>query len=122
MIAAGAILGGVLVVAGAAKIGAGTAWPDQAAAMGTPRWLAQIVPWVEIAIGAAVAARLAAPWAVLVAMAMLVAFSVLIIIRLTRGEHPRCACFGAWSARPLSWVHVARNGGLLALGAVVLVG
>lgn len=122
MIAAGAVLGGVLVVAGVTKIAAGTAWPAQAAAMGTPRWLARIVPWVEIAVGAAVAVRLAVQWATLAAMAMLVAFSMLILHRLAQGDRPPCACFGAWSARPLSWVDLARNGGLLILGAVVLVG
>jgi hypothetical protein len=51
----------------------------------------------------------------LVAFAILVVFTVQILRQLRRGHHPLCACFGAWSAKPLGATHVARNAALMAL-------
>jgi len=50
-----------------------------------------------------------------------VAFTLLIMRQLQKGERPVCACFGSWSSKPLSWNHVARNAGFIALAAITIV-
>lgn len=89
------------------------------------RWpapLAMIVPLAELltavvlvlwpAVGAAAA------------LAMLCAFTV-ILVRVIRGGVPLgCACFGAWSARGntgVGWASVARNAVLAAMATFVVV-
>jgi hypothetical protein len=119
---AAVLLGGAMVVAGAAKVAAREAWPVQAREMGAPQWVIPILPWVELAIGATliVAAgdvrRLAATAAAL----LLMVFSVQIAALLRRGQRPVCACFGSWSARPLGVRHLSRNLGLILLALVSL--
>jgi hypothetical protein len=39
---------------------------------------------------------------------------------LVAGRRPECACFGAWSAKPIGVGHVVRNGVLLALAVLAL--
>ena len=119
--AAALVLGALFIGAGVSKVALGGAWPAQAARLGTPRLVAVAVPWVEIVVGAAVAARLGMPWPSVAALALLVAFTTLLVTRLAAGDHPPCACFGAWSTRPLSWTHVARNAALMALAIVAIV-
>ena len=102
-------VGLLFVLAGASKLAMGAAWPDQARAFGAPRWAAPLVPWVELAIGAALVAQLARPLPAIAAIAMLAVFSVLIARHLRAGRAPTCACFGAWSAKPVGPGHLARN-------------
>ena len=52
------------------------------------------------------------------AVALLVAFTTLIVGRLMAGHRDACGCFGTWSQRPLSWRDLARNGLLIALGVI----
>ena len=56
----------------------------------------------------------------IVALFVLVAFTALIVRRLAQGQHPPCACFGAWSAKPLGWSHVARNVVLMVIAVVAM--
>ncbi len=56
------------------------------------------------------------------AVALLVAFTTLIVGRLLAGHRDACGCFGTWSNRPLSWRDVARNSALIALGVVAALG
>ena len=115
-------LGAVFVIAGAAKVALGTAWPAQARAMGAPMPVATVVPGIELIVGAALITRLAMPLPALAAIALLVAFSVLIARQLVDGRHPPCACFGAWSHRPLSGGHLVRNAALLVVAVLALWG
>jgi len=114
-------LGLAFVAAAFTKIGQGRAWMAQAVAVGTPRLVATSLPWVELALGAALVAGLASPWPAVGAIAMLGLFTAWIVSQLAAGRRPPCACFGALSTRPLSWWQVARNGGLVLLGAVSVV-
>jgi uncharacterized membrane protein YphA (DoxX/SURF4 family) len=109
------VLGAAFVLAGAAKLAAGIAWRSQAVQLGAPAWVAPWVPWVELVVGALLVSQYAEPVPAILAVALLIAFTGLIIVRLARGEHPPCACFGAWSAKPIGAAHVARNVVLLAL-------
>lgn len=113
-------LGLALVVAAVAKLAAGVRWVDQAATLGVRRPIAVALPWFELTVGATVAAGLAEPWPAVIAVGLLVVFTAWIAVHLVRGDHPPCACFGALSAAPLSWWHVARNVALIALGALSL--
>jgi hypothetical protein len=113
-------LGAMFVIAGATKLALGAAWPAQARAMGAPMPIATVVPGVELVIGAALIARIAMPLPALAAIVLLVSFSVLIARQLVDGRHPPCACFGAWSNRPLSGAHLVRNAVLVAVAIVAL--
>ncbi len=119
---AAVVLGAAFVLAGAAKLAAGIAWRSQAVQLGAPAWVAPWVPWVELLVGAALVSRLAEPVPAVLAIALLLAFTALIVVRLARGEHPPCACFGAWSAKPIGAAHVVRNAVLLALAVLALWG
>jgi Methylamine utilisation protein MauE len=113
-------LGAVFVIAGAAKLALGAAWPAQARAMGAPMPVATIVPGVELVVGATLIARIAMPLPAVAAIVLLVSFSVLIARQLVDGRHPPCACFGAWSHRPLSGAHLARNAVMTVVAIVAL--
>lgn len=114
------LLGVAFLVAGGSKLAAGPAWPHQAAELGAPKLLVPLLPWLELATGAALVVQLAKPFAAIAALALLVAFSVLIAVRLSQGRRPVCACFGAWSAKPIGPAHLLRNGALIALGILAL--
>ena len=114
------VLGLVFLVSGGSKIAAGQAWPDQARGLGAPPLVVPVLPWLEIVLGAVLVMQLAPVLAAAVALAVLVAFTALILRRLSEGEHPPCACFGAWSTKPLGRGHVVRNVGVMALGVVAL--
>ncbi len=121
-LAASIIVGVAFLVAGGAKVAAGPAWPQQARALGTPRLAIVAVPWIEIALGALLCARVAPPVPALFALGLLVAFTSLLVTRLLQGQRPPCACFGSWSARPLGWRHLVRNAVLIALTLLGAIG
>lgn len=112
------LLGAAFVVAGASKLAAGEAWPPQARDLGAPVWSVRVVPWVELALGAVLVVQVARRLAAIAALGLLVAFTALIVARLREGRRPPCACFGAWSAKPLGAGHVARNAVLGVLAGV----
>ncbi len=85
-----------------------------------PRLLALFLPATELATALllVVNPRLGGQCAV----ALLVAFTTLIVGRLMAGHHDACGCFGTWSRRPLSWRDLARNGLLIALSVIAALG
>lgn len=113
---AGLIVGAAFVVAGASKLAAGRGWNQ----LRVPAWLAAPVPFVEIVVGALLIVQLWRPWPAVAALALLVAFTALLLAHLRAGSRPPCACFGAWSAKPISWHHLARNLVFLALAILAL--
>jgi uncharacterized membrane protein YphA (DoxX/SURF4 family) len=115
------VLGAAFVVAGASKLAAGPSWPEQARGLGAPSWAIPVVPWVELVLGAALVARLAPRPLAVVAFGVLAVFTVLLAARLREGRRPPCACFGAWSARPLGPGHLVRNAALMVLAVVAAV-
>jgi uncharacterized membrane protein YphA (DoxX/SURF4 family) len=112
------VLGGAFVLAGASKLASGRAWPEMATQMGSPPIVTRVLPVIEIIVGAMLVVSLWRRVLALVALAILVVFTVQILRQLRRGQHPMCACFGAWSAKPLGATHVARNLALMALALV----
>jgi hypothetical protein len=119
-VVASVLLGVSFLVAGGSKIAAGAQWPDQARAMGAPTRVIPILPWIELGLGALLIAQVASVVLGWIALGLLVAFTLLIVRRLRAGQHPPCACFGAWSAKPLGWGHVGRNAVLIALAIVTI--
>ncbi len=119
--AASVALGAVFAVAAVTKMAAPT-WTADAAALGVPRWLARPVPAVEVVLAATLVAGIASPVPALAAVGLLVVFSALVARALRRGRRPVCACFGRWSARPISAWTLARNGVLLVLAAAAALG
>jgi uncharacterized membrane protein YphA (DoxX/SURF4 family) len=115
------LLGLVFLVSGGSKIAAGAAWPEQAAGLGAPTIVVPALPWIEIVLGAVLVMQLAPVTAAVIAIVVLVAFTALIVRRLSQGRHPPCACFGAWSSKPLGVGHVVRNAGFIALAVLALV-
>jgi len=115
-------LGAAFLLAGGSKIAAGVSWPRQAADLGAPRWVVPVLPWVEIVLGAALVTQVARRPAAVAAVVLLVAFSALIAVRLAQGRRPPCACFGAWSTKPLGPGDLVRNAALIGLGVVAALG
>lgn len=106
---ASVVVGVVLCVAGGSKLAIGRQWAAQASALGAPRFIVPFLPWIEIVSGALVLVRWQRGPVAIGVVALLAAFTVLIIVNLARGNRPHCACFGAWTARPLGWAHIVRN-------------
>jgi uncharacterized membrane protein YphA (DoxX/SURF4 family) len=119
-VVASVLLGIAFVVAGGSKVAAGPAWPGQARDLGAPSFVIPIVPWFEIVLGAVLIVQLAPVPAGVVALMTLLIFTGLIARRLAQGQHPPCACFGAWSAKPLGPGHLVRNGALILLAVVTI--
>jgi len=113
-------LGAVFVVAGASKVAAGSTWIAQARQMGAAPPIATALPGVELVLGALLVTGIGGRLPVLAAIVLLVAFSAVILRQLVDGRHPPCACFGAWTQRPLGEGHLWRNGALILVGLVAL--
>lgn len=88
--------------------------------MGVGRTVAMVVPWIELVIGLLVFAGTFSPWPSIAAGCLVVAFTVLIVLRIRDGSRPPCACFGARSSRPIGAAHVIRNVILLGLAAIAI--
>ncbi len=114
------VLGALFLLAGASKVALGDAWVAQAGELGTPRWIATVVPWVELVVGALLVSQVAPVAVAVAAIVLLVAFTALIVAQLARGRRPPCACFGTWSARPIGPRHVLRNAAMVGLATLVL--
>ena len=89
--------------------------PAQAREFGVPWQIAQFVPWWELVVGALLAAQVARPITAWIAVVTLLLFSAAVAAQLARGKHPPCACFGAWSPKPVGARTLARNAALIAL-------
>lgn len=117
---ASVVVGVALLTAGASKLAAGPTWPVTARAMGAPAFTIPVVPWVELAVGAMLVVQFAVPFPAIAALVLLVGFTTLIVIRMSGGERPPCACFGSWSPEPIGRTHVVRNLVLMALAALAM--
>jgi uncharacterized membrane protein YphA (DoxX/SURF4 family) len=115
-----AVVGAAFVWAGMGKVLDLDSWRRGSAALGAPRAATVVVPWWEIALGAALVSGWLAVPARLAALATLAAFSALLVANLARGSRPPCACFGGRTERPLSWVALVRNAALAAALVVAL--
>ena len=119
---AGYILGGVFLVAGLSKLRSPLETRRSLRDLGFPfpKETSIILPLVELLTAILLIVDPATGG--LCAVALLVAFTVLILSRLVNGNTSGCGCFGAWSTRPLSYWDVARNTVFIVLGAIATLG
>ena len=119
-VVASVVLGAVFAVAGAMKIGTPRQWRAQSAGLGVHPLVATVVPFAEVAVGALLIAQIGRRAVATIALAMLLAFTALLVVRLMQGHRPPCACFGALATRPIGWGNVARNAVFVALASVII--
>jgi hypothetical protein len=113
-------LAALLLIAAAAKLlaPAETERSFAALAVPNPAAAARFVPLPE---AAAAVLLVVVPAVGAIATLMLLAFfSTFVVSRLRAGVVAPCACFGAASTAPLSWLTLARNVALALLGFVAL--
>ena len=118
---AAVLVGIAFVVAGGSKLAARESWPAQARGLGAPTWTIPLVPWVELVIGSLLIVQLFRTPMAVAAAVLLSVFTFLIVRKIAAGERPPCACFGAWSAKPIGVGHVVRNGALMVLAVVAAI-
>lgn len=119
IVAASVVLGAVFLLAGILKVSAPLRWRSESAGLGVPGWVAGVVPFAELIVGALLVGQVAPRQVAIVAAALLLGFTAMLVLRLSQGRHPPCACFGAVTTKPIGWSNVARNVALLALAAAV---
>lgn len=83
-------------------------------------WMAKVLPWVELALGAMLVAGAGVRWAGLLVSALLVIFMVALAHASLGGLEINCGCFGNNSVKPST--ELARDVGLLAVALAVTVG
>jgi hypothetical protein len=121
------VLAGVLIVSATAKLRDRQGARQAAADLGVPPGLAPLIAasLAPLELLSAVL-LLTTGWLVVAGAALagllLLAFTIAIVVSLARGRRVECHCFGALSAKPLSWWSVARNVALLLLAVLVLTG
>ena len=115
---AAVLVGAVFLFSAVTKLASPTVWRAQAADLGVPRGVVVALPIVEAGLGALLVVQWQRRICATVALGLLLAFTALLVVRISQGRRPPCACFGSFSAKPISWMHVARNVGFIALGAI----
>jgi uncharacterized membrane protein YphA (DoxX/SURF4 family) len=111
-------LGAVFVVSGISKLSAPERWRAEAAGMVSLPGVPAVLPMVEVGLGALLVAGWQRRIVALSAGALVVAFTVLLVVRIRQGRRPPCACFGTLSTKPIGWGHVARNVVFMALAVI----
>jgi uncharacterized membrane protein YphA (DoxX/SURF4 family) len=105
----------VLLVAAVSKLARPAEWRAQSAGLGVPGALALFVPFVELSLGAMLLVQLQRHVVAWFAVALFVAFTALLGLRLSQGRRPPCACFGSISSKPIGPANLARNAVFIAL-------
>ncbi len=118
----GAFVGAVFIFSFVRKSMDVRGWIAQANELGVPSPIALAVVTAEAGIGALLVAQLWPRVAAGASLVMLVGFSALIASLLLRGRRPACACFGASSTKPISWMSLVRNATFIAANVIALLG
>jgi peroxiredoxin len=119
------ILAAVFVVSGAAKLRDPSGAATASANLGVPRRAAKSAATAASVLELIAAVLLLTPallFGAVLAVALLLVFTVAVVLTLRHGEHPDCHCFGTLHASPVGWRTVTRNVALLGAGVVILVG
>jgi putative oxidoreductase len=83
-------------------------------------WMARILPWLELGLGAMLIIGVGVRWAGLAVSALLVVFMIALAHAALGGLEINCGCFGNNSVKPST--ELARDVGLLAVALAVTVG
>lgn len=84
------------------------------------QWMARILPWLELVLGAMLVVGAGVRWAGLVVSALLVVFMIALAHAALGGLEINCGCFGNNSVKPST--ELVRDVGLLAVALAVTVG
>jgi hypothetical protein len=103
------LLGVVFLVSAITKLASPARWRVQAAQLIDAPLVGRVLPWVELAIGALLVSGWQRHRVAIAAGALLVLFNSLLVVRISEGRRPPCACFGSFSSRPIGWPDVGRN-------------
>lgn len=120
-VVARAVVGGVLLWAGLAKLRE-RSWALLALEAGTPRSVVVALPIVESMLGLALVLQVVPRVVGWSAVALFAAFTVVIVQRVRSGSRAPCNCFGGSRQDPVGPITIARNIALLVIaviGAVV---
>jgi len=119
------VLAAVLATAGLAKLADRAGSRRAAVDFGVPERLAApvalLVPLAELVAAAALLPATTAGWGALVALLLLTAFVAAIGVNLLRGRKPDCHCFGQLHSAPAGWPTLGRNLVLAAAAGFVMV-
>jgi len=88
--------------------------------LGVVEWMARILPWLELALGALLIVGAGVRWAGLVVTALLVVFMIALAHAALGGLEINCGCFGTGSVKPGR--ELMLDAGLLALALAVTAG
>jgi len=88
--------------------------------LGVVEWMARILPWLELALGALLIVGAGVRWAGLIVTALLVVFMVALAHAALGGLEINCGCFGTGSVKPGR--ELMLDAGLLALALAVTAG
>ena len=109
----------VFLVAGVRKVrdveGTATAMRGFGLPASAASGLAPLIPWVELTVALLMLVPGLGRHGLLLAIALLAAFTFALGSALLRGKRPTCNCFGQSPGKPISWFTAARNGMLLVL-------
>jgi uncharacterized membrane protein YphA (DoxX/SURF4 family) len=119
IVIASLLLGAVFVVSAVTKLAAPEQWRVQSGELGVPGPISTLLPFTELVVGALLVAQVARRPIAAVAGAMLLAFTVVLVVRLRQGRRPPCACFGALTTKPIGWGNVLRNAAFLAVAVAI---
>lgn len=126
LIIARAALASVFAVSAVAKLLDRPGSSEALAAFSVPPMLRRPAVWglpvVEIAAAILLVRSGTAAFGAVIALGLLLAFTLGIATVLRRGQAPACHCFGALSAEPIGRGTLVRNVLLLGLAGVVLIG
>ncbi|MEC7899239.1 MAG: MauE/DoxX family redox-associated membrane protein [Actinomycetota bacterium] len=115
---AGFLLAIVFVFAAISKFRDPKGTENSVATLGLPfpKLLSSLLPTVELlcAVLLAIDPRSGGPCAV----ALLVAFTTLLVAQILSGNPQNCACFGSWSSKKISSWDLLRNAILITLGVL----
>lgn len=120
-VAAAVGVAAVLLVAGVTKVAEPGEWRSQSSGLGVRWWLARLVPFVELVLGALLLVQVQRHVVAWCAVVLFAAFTALLVVRLAQGRRPPCACFGSLSAQPIGPMHVVRNGVFIVLAVLAAV-
>ncbi|WP_152621064.1 MauE/DoxX family redox-associated membrane protein [Bradyrhizobium japonicum] len=118
------LLAAVFGVAAIAKLADRAHSEKSAIDFGLPRAVARPVsiflPLIELATATLLIPVAWAWWGAVLALALLLAFTVAIGLNLARGRRPDCHCFGQLHSEPTSWRTVVRNAALAAIAGLLV--
>lgn len=104
-----AIVGVVILFAGAMKVTGFPQWKADARSQGLWPVIAYLLPAGELVIGALLIVLSPTAFVLGVATLMLLVFTAYLVVLVASGSTVPCACFGAKFSRPPSWRDVGRN-------------